>query len=438
MRIGLTIDYYFPHAIGGAERSTRELARALVERGHEVAILTPNYGAVTDEVEHGVRIHRYWFPRKMQPGRSASALWIKNPAYYAWSGRLIARAARRLDLEILHAQNAYVQIPTHLAARRAGLPWVATIRDLGSLCAVSYLAVFGGEPDHRCAGQFRRCVRGFFDCYYPNAPLRQRLPMLADIALRQADLRWRQRVLRRCARVIFVSRGLRETYQRHGFPVAPERLAVAYNIPPALATVEAAAARLPEAWRLPDGARIISYAGKLSLGKGAHILFQAIPRVLARHPDAVFVFAGRPTPQVQAPPDLPPDNVRLLGRISSEEVHALLRRSTLFVLPSIWPEPFSSAVLEALAFGVPVIGTRTGGTPEQIEHGVNGWLVAPGDPVALAGQINGALDNPAALDRMRAACQRVLRERFDREKIVSQMLAIYGEAISGHGRDTSQ
>jgi len=434
MRIGLVIDYYKPHAVGGAERSTQELARALVRRGHDVTVLTPNYGAAAEEDDQGVRICRYWFPRRVEPGQMAPAFWIKNPFYYWLSARAAAEIARRRGLEILHAQNTFVQVTTYGAARRAGIPCVATLRDLNALCSVGHLCAVAYDPDHICSKSFVRCRREFLACYYPRASTTFRIRLRLDSRFKQSDLARRQRILRRYAKLIFVSNGLKEEYLRHGFHASPERLAVAYNLPPDLSGVSEAGGPTPAEWDLPASAPVVAYAGKLSLGKGADVLLDAIPRVLERRPDVVFVLAGRPTPQVDAATTIPQRNLRLLGQVSSDRVYALLRRANLFVLPSVWPEPLSRGVLEALAFGVPVIGTRCGGTPEQIVEGENGWLVERGDSVALAERIVSALAVPEVLRRMSDRCRALLRERFDADKIIGQMLAIYQSAIDENRR----
>jgi glycosyltransferase involved in cell wall biosynthesis len=430
MRIGLVIDYYKPHAVGGAERSTRELALALASRGHDVTVLTPNYGAAPEEDDAGVRVCRYWFPRRFEPGRMAPAFWIKNPLYYSISGRAIAGIARRRQLEILHAQNTFVQITTYRAARRVGIPCVATLRDLNSLCAVGHLCSVDYDPDHLCRQSYSRCVREFLVRYWPDAGFGFRTRLVFDSIFKKADLLWRQRALMRYSRIIFVSNGLREVYLRHGFQAPAERLAVAYNLPPDPSSLSGAVAPLPAEWNLPAAAPVVAYAGKLSLGKGAHILLDAIPRVVERHADVVFVLAGRATPQVKIPAAIPARNIRVVGQVPTAQVYALLRRSSLFVLPSVWPEPLSSAVLEALAFGVPVIGTRCGGTPEQIVERENGWLVERGDAGALAERIAAALSDPDSLTRMSRRCVAFLRERFAPEKIVNEVLAVYQAAIS--------
>ena len=72
------------------------LARALVVRGHEVVVVTPNYGAAALEVQDGVRIVRFSFPRRLPPGRTPlTAKWLANPLFYLYAAWAVRRAARR-------------------------------------------------------------------------------------------------------------------------------------------------------------------------------------------------------------------------------------------------------------------------------------------------------------------------------------------------------
>ncbi|MDY6987426.1 MAG: glycosyltransferase family 4 protein [Thermodesulfobacteriota bacterium] len=80
------------------------------------------------------------------------------------------------------------------------------------------------------------------------------------------------------------------------------------------------------------------------------------------------------------------------GWIEKGDMPHYIRRAKLHVLPSL-SEAQGLVVLEAMACGVPVIGTETGGIPDMIRHGENGWLVVPNDADALAKTIQAALAN---------------------------------------------
>jgi glycogen synthase len=82
----------------------------------------------------------------------------------------------------------------------------------------------------------------------------------------------------------------------------------------------------------------------------------------------------------------------------------VLAHVDVLVLPSLY-EDLSSALIEAMAAGLPVVATRVGGTADLVRHGVNGLLVAPRDPVALAAAISEILADPAAAAGMRVAAR---------------------------------
>lgn len=103
------------------------------------------------------------------------------------------------------------------------------------------------------------------------------------------------------------------------------------------------------------------------------------------------------------------DAVRFLGE--REEVPEILRASDVALLPS-WEEPFGRVVVEAMAMGVPVVATAIGGPAEIIRDGVDGVLVAPRQPEALAAAITRLLDDEPRRRAIGAASQRAVLARF--------------------------
>ncbi|WP_349537564.1 exopolysaccharide biosynthesis GT4 family glycosyltransferase EpsE [Sagittula sp. NFXS13] len=93
------------------------------------------------------------------------------------------------------------------------------------------------------------------------------------------------------------------------------------------------------------------------------------------------------------------DHVKLLGAISADEVKAKLEAAHLFVLAS-WHEPLGVAYMEAMAMGVPTIGTDAGGVKELIADGSTGYLVEPKNPGQLARTVRSLVNDPDALMRL--------------------------------------
>ncbi len=86
-------------------------------------------------------------------------------------------------------------------------------------------------------------------------------------------------------------------------------------------------------------------------------------------------------------------SLRYLGNQPQEAVINELRRSDLFCVPS-YKEALGVANLEAMAHGIPVVSTTAGGIPEVLDHGYCGWMVAPGDPQALAQALEECITRP--------------------------------------------
>ncbi|MPY94645.1 MAG: glycosyltransferase, partial [Acidimicrobiia bacterium] len=106
-----------------------------------------------------------------------------------------------------------------------------------------------------------------------------------------------------------------------------------------------------------------------------------------------------------------------------------------------WYEPFGMAVLEAMACGVPVVASATGGLVRTVEDGVTGVLVAPRYPLALAAALRDLLDDPARRQEMgRRAVMRAARYswRAIAAQVYGELDALARRAVEDAGRDVSR
>ncbi len=122
------------------------------------------------------------------------------------------------------------------------------------------------------------------------------------------------------------------------------------------------------------------------------------------------------------------DSVHFLGKIDT--VAPLLASSDLFLLPSNF-ESFGLSALEALACGVPVVGSLAGGLPEVVREGETGMLRPVGDLDAMVQAAIDILGDPARWRTMSEAAAADARARFSRDQIVSRYEALYVDAIAG-------
>lgn len=122
--------------------------------------------------------------------------------------------------------------------------------------------------------------------------------------------------------------------------------------------------------------------------------------------------------------------VTFTGALPRSEALAAIRTARLFLMPSLW-EGLPIAPIEALASGVPVIGSDIPGTREVVTHGQTGLLVAGFDPGIWADTIRGLLSAPDRIAQMAAAGQADVQDRFTRERVSAAHMELYDRAVAG-------
>ena len=178
------------------------------------------------------------------------------------------------------------------------------------------------------------------------------------------------------------------------------------------------------------GARpVITNVANYADFKGQDILLRAAAEVVKRFPDAQFLFAGRDTEKLEPLVEelALSASVRLAG--FRTDVPRLLAASDLFVLPSL-QEAAGTALREAMAAGLPCIGTNVGGIPESIRHEDTGLLVPPGDAQALAAAILGLLADSPKAQTLAARGREFVRAHFTLEPASIRMEAFYERLLA--------
>jgi glycosyltransferase involved in cell wall biosynthesis len=232
---------------------------------------------------------------------------------------------------------------------------------------------------------------------------------------------WVRVVLRKATCVVVLSRHWRDEVHRIE-PAA--RTAIIGNPVPIPASITP----------LQRPARRVLFLAWLHKDKGILDLLRAIPIVLRFVPEATFVIAGSGIAGGEDADSLMglaralriDQSLRFPGWVDGSEKDNLLRQSDVFVLPSYF-EALPVGVLEAMACGVPVVATSVGGIPDVIEDRVNGLLVEPGQPDALARAIVTILTDDALRSRLREAARSDVRKRFSTESVIKDLGTLYRE-----------
>jgi glycosyltransferase involved in cell wall biosynthesis len=246
---------------------------------------------------------------------------------------------------------------------------------------------------------------------------------------------------RLCDRVTVPSAANRAAALRHG--VRGDRLTVVHGG----IDVERfrpqpdAARRVRDALGVPPAAPLVGMVARFSPGKGHEVLLRAMALVANAAPEARCVlvgdalFAGEAAWKARVLALA--GTLGLDGRVTfagwCDDMPAVLSAIDVLVHPATTPDSLPAAVLEAMAAGRPVIGTRTGGVPELVEHGLTGCLVPPGSVAELARSLRSLLGDPGARAAMGAAGRRRVVARFSRERFGRAMTDLYASVLGARG-----
>jgi glycosyltransferase involved in cell wall biosynthesis len=321
-------------------------------------------------------------------------------AYRPSAGRALAGELHERPADVVHFHNLMPHLtPAAVcAAKRSGASVVLTIHNFRFACPGGTLLRDGQVHDDCIEGSSLACgLRN------PRGSLAESVAY--GIAL---ELQRRLRLLQRWVDAFVAPSGFVACMLvRAGLPAARVHV-VANGVP------------LPA--EPASTGRYALYAGRLSHEKGVETLLEAA----RRRPDLRIVVAGSGPLElaVRAGANGP---VAYAGHVDRPTITKLLHHAAFALVPSESPESLSFSALEALAAGVPVIASRLGALPEIVEDGVNGLLVPPGDPDALAEAMASLWHDPSRRAAMRCAARRTAAERFSLEKQTARLVDLYGE-----------
>lgn len=400
MRI-LQLAQFLPPVAGGEERHVWTLARALAGRGHDVTLVGLAAGTERpgETAADGVRLIRV----RSSASRLAAlytdparphALPIPDPAVSRAIRRVLA--AERFD--VVHAHNWIVNSALRPAAR-AGVPVVMTVHDYSHVCATKRFMEHGRTC---CTGPSpARCLSCATDHYGPVTGPVTAVANAWSARRRAAGVAAAAAVSTPVAAAADLRAGL-------GARVIPNFIPdeiVVEDIPP-----------------VGSDAPLL-FVGDLSRDKGVDVLLEAYEKLDGATP---LVLAGRPVDTADWA--LPP-GARVLGELPHAEVLALLRSARAVVVPSVWPDPCPTVVLEAMAAGRPVVAAASGGIVDLVVDGRTGHLVPPGDPGALAAALDSLLADPEQARAVGAAGRDRVR-LFTVSAVVGRIEQLYTDCLT--------
>ncbi|MDH3253899.1 MAG: glycosyltransferase [Acidobacteriota bacterium] len=177
-----------------------------------------------------------------------------------------------------------------------------------------------------------------------------------------------------------------------------------------------------DSWRrrlgIPPGALVMLSVGRMVTKKGYHVLLDALPELLAAHPDAHVILAGSGDRLDEFRARVTPltNRVHLPGIVMRDTLPSLYRESDIFVLPAVHDrkgnvDGLPNVILEAMATGLPIVASGVSGIPLAVTDGDNGLLVQEQDQAALGRALDALLTDTEQRRRMgKSSRERAVRE----------------------------
>ncbi|HXS16687.1 MAG TPA: glycosyltransferase family 4 protein, partial [Polyangiaceae bacterium] len=188
--------------------------------------------------------------------------------------------------------------------------------------------------------------------------------------------------------------------------------------------------------QLTDSKQIL-FIGRFDRHKGGDLMLRAFAKLAALDPEVRLVFAGpdRGLNEDGTKVDLPTyveRNVPLsarsrlvcLGAVAPEALVKLRKASAMCIAPSRY-ENFPMAIVEAFAYGCPIVGSATGGIKELIVHEQNGLLFAPEDVDDLVAQVMRLLKDPGLAIALASAGRKTYEQRLEPASVAEEALDLY-------------
>jgi len=361
---------------GGVERSTVEVAQAIVEAGGRAVVVSAGGTMVYELTKVGAE-------HIEMPVHS------KNPFVMYKNINRLVEVIKQYRADVVHVRSRAPAWSTYFAAKRTGKPLVITFHgtySVGNFLKRRYNAIMT-SGDRIIANS--RFIAGHMRRIY-GVPVNKIRVIHRGVDLQRFDQQ----------------------------AISAERVV-------ALATN----------WRLEDGYPVIMLPGRLTRWKGQTVFIDAIKKLGRRDVRCLLVgdAQGREDYRKELENRVESHGLGEIVRIVDhcDDMPAAYMLTDIVVSASTDPEAFGRVVIEAQSLGRPVIATAHGGAQETVIENETGWLVPPGDPDALAETINKALnltaDERATLSEKGVAN---IHNNFSKETMCSKTLDVYNEVLA--------
>jgi 1,2-diacylglycerol 3-alpha-glucosyltransferase len=375
----------FDSSYGGVPVVVGRFIRSFMERGHNVTIVTSKCKS-REAVEKRENLTVYRFPSVALP-KSEGEYALSFPSFHK-----IRQIFEREQIDVLHCHvPSLLSLACVLEARKMGVPSIATNHLLSE--TFSRNLFFDSTKFNNF---FYKLINSFYN--------------LVDIVL--------------CPSIY----GLKTL---RNFGLNAKALVLSNGIELSKFSPNLNHEQFDREFGLKEENKKILYVGRLMEEKGLNVLLNAYSIVNAKIPNTNLIIVGKGHLRrdlEDSVSTLGLKNVVFTGFVSDSLLRQAYASSDLFALPS-YAEIQPLVLLEALAMGLPAVGTEVGGVPEMIVDGWNGYVLKPGDHEGLAERITRILNNDT-LRREFSHNSLKMARRHDIERSADKLERLYGKLMS--------
>ncbi|XID91104.1 glycosyltransferase family 4 protein [Paenibacillaceae bacterium WGS1546] len=396
MKILIFNTFYSPNAIGGAEKSVQLIAEGLLECGIQpVVVTTSDRDGVS--IVNGIKVHYvryrnvYWSLQSAVKKSYKKVMWhsvdIFNPL-------MLQKVKQIVDVEkpdVIHTNNiSGFSVAPWLVAKKLNIPVVHTLRDHNLLCVKSTMFREGANCKKQCmsCSSITRLKKYLSNRNYIHT-------------------------------VVGISNYMIHRHQQFDYFKGVPLKRIVNGVIPKNEMIQ-------DVVHPSDSSDLIFlYLGRIEESKGVNYLLE----VFNGFPGARLMLGGEIyDKEIAHKKDngYYSDNITFLGYVNSDVV---VKQADVMIVPSLLNEAFGRTIIEAYAWGKPVIGSNRGGIPEFIEHGRTGFIFNPDEQGGLEEIIRSLIIDPSILLAMKERISEYLLQFYIHETI-RQYEQVYKEVLN--------
>ena len=398
MRILVVSNLYPPYYIGGYELACRDAVEALKARGHAVEVLTSTYKIEEPTTEDGIHRRLKSDIELQLQGVPASPMVLMDMEQH--NRKLFRELCREFQPDVIFLWNiARISLSLLYVAQKLKIPY----------CCYAFDDWTAHWETDRWYGTH-------------NYNLRRRLGMVrrsvVRLSLHFKGLRLPPNFVR-MKNFIYSTEFLKQSAIKAGKPVN-DAAVIYWGI-----TSES----YPYV-RSKKQPRRLLFAGQVVKDKGVHTAIEALhvlhtqfsmkDTTLTIAGGSVFAAQEASFRQLVATYHLE-SFVHFTGMLSREDLKKVYQDHDILIFPSVWEEPFGITILEAMASGLAVVGTGTGGSGEIMKDGINALLFPKEDAPACAGQLARLIGDNSLYERIRMTGRLSVEQDFEFERTIVQL-----------------